>query len=76
MGFTDVTLRLLGGFEATCVIFVLTLLLALPTVSGLTLDFDTSQLMDEDLSKFGSEREATLAKWDEVTTGKELVSSK
>lgn len=53
-----------------------TLLLALPTVSGLTLDFDTSQLMDEDLSKFGSEREATLAKWDEVTTGKELVSSK
>lgn len=32
--------------------------------------------MDEDLSKFGSEREATLAKWDEVTTGKELVSSK
>lgn len=53
-----------------------TLLLALPTVSGLTLDFDTSQLMDEDLSKFGSEREATLAKWDEATTGKEVVSSK
>lgn len=53
-----------------------TLLLALPTVSGLTLDFDTSQLMDEDHSKFGSEREATLAKWDEVTTGKEVVSSK
>lgn len=53
-----------------------TLLLALPTVSGLTLDFDTSQLMDEGLSKFGSKREATLAKWDEVTTGKELVSSK
>ena len=53
-----------------------TLLLALPTVSGLTLDFDTSQLMDEDLSKFDSEREATLAKWDEVTTGKEVVSSK
>ena len=53
-----------------------TLLLALPTVFGLTLDFDTSQLMDEDLSKFGSEREATLAKWDEVTTGKEVVSSK
>lgn len=32
--------------------------------------------MDEDLSKFGSEREDTLAKWDEVTTGKEVVSSK
>lgn len=53
-----------------------TLLLALPTVSGLTLDFDTSQLLDEDLSKFGSEREDTLAKWDEVTSGKEVVSSK
>ena len=32
--------------------------------------------MDEDLSKFSSEREATLAMWDEVTTGKEVVSSK
>lgn len=53
-----------------------TLLLALPMVSGLTLDFDTSQLMEEDLTKFGSEREATLAKWDEVTSGKEVVSSK
>ena len=53
-----------------------TLLLALPTVSGIELDFDTSQLMEEDLTKFGSEREATLAKWDEVTTGKEVVSSK
>ena len=52
-----------------------TMLLALPTVSGLELDFDTSQLMDEDLTKFGSEREATLAKWDEVTSGKEIVSS-
>lgn len=52
-----------------------TMLLALPDVSGLTLDFDTSQLMDEDLSKFGSAREATLAKWDEVTSGKEIVSN-
>ena len=51
-----------------------TMLLALPDVSGLTLDFDTSQLMDEDLTKFGSAREATLAKWDEVTSGKEIVS--
>lgn len=52
-----------------------TMLLALPGVSGLTLDFDTSQLMDEDLTKFGSAREATLAKWDEVTSGKEIVSN-
>lgn len=52
-----------------------TMLLALPDVSGLTLDFDTSQLMDEDLTKFGSAREATLAKWDEVTSGKEIVSN-
>ena len=52
-----------------------TMLLALPDVSGLTLDFDTSQLMNEDLSKFGSAREATLAKWDEVTSGKEIVSN-
>lgn len=53
-----------------------TLLLALPTVSGIELDFDTSQLMEEDLTKFGSAREATLAKWDKVTSGKEVVSSK
>lgn len=52
-----------------------TMLLALPTVSGLELDFDTTQLMDEDLTKFGSAREATLAKWDEVTSGKEVVAS-
>lgn len=32
--------------------------------------------MEEDLTKFGSAREATLAKSDEVTTGKEVVSSK
>ncbi|MCI8589843.1 MAG: amino acid ABC transporter permease [Clostridiales bacterium] len=37
MGFTDVTLRLLGGFETTCMIFVLTLLLALP--AGLLISF-------------------------------------
>lgn len=53
-----------------------TLLLALPTVSGIELDFDTPQLMEEDLTKFGSAREATLAKWDKVTSGKEVVSSK
>ena len=52
-----------------------TMLLALPDVSGLALDFDTSQLMDEDLTKFGSAREETLAKWDELTSGKEIVSN-
>lgn len=67
----DDNLKALAGIDKKT-----TLLLALPTVSGLTLDFDTSQLMDEGLSKFGSEREATLAKWDEATTGKEVVSSK
>ena len=51
-----------------------TMLLALPDIQGLSLDFDTSMLMDEDLTKFGSDREATLAKWDEVTNGKEVVS--
>ena len=52
------------------------MLLALPTVAGLELDFDPSQLMTEDLSRFGSDRDATLAKWDEVTSGKEVVSTK
>ncbi len=32
--------------------------------------------MEEDLTKFGSACEATLAKWDKVTSGKEVVSSK
>lgn len=32
--------------------------------------------MEEDLTKLGSAREATLTKWDKVTSGKEVVSSK
>lgn len=52
-----------------------TILLALPKVSGLKLDFDASQLLKEDLTKFGSERDATLEKWAQVTSGKEIVSS-
>ena len=68
---SDDNLKALAGIDKKT-----TLLLALPTVSGLTLDFDTSQPMDEGLSKFGFEREVTLAKWDEATTGKEVVSSK
>lgn len=67
---SDENLKELAGIDKKT-----TMLLALPDVSGLTLDFDTSQLMNEDLSKFGSAREATLAKWDEVTSGKEIVSN-
>jgi polar amino acid transport system permease protein len=37
MGFIDVTLRLLSGFETTCLIFALTLLLSLPL--GLVIAF-------------------------------------
>jgi polar amino acid transport system permease protein len=37
MGFIGVTLRLLGGFETTCLIFALTLLLSLPL--GLVISF-------------------------------------
>lgn len=51
-----------------------TMLLALPTIEGLELDFDTKQLLDEDISKFGTERDATLEKWAEVTSGKETLT--
>lgn len=51
-----------------------TMLLALPDIKGIELDFDSSQLLTEDLSKFGDDREATLAKWAEVTSGKETKS--
>lgn len=37
MGFTEVTLKLLGGFEITCLIFILTLLVSLPL--GLVISF-------------------------------------
>lgn len=52
-----------------------TILLALPNISGLKLDFDASQLLKEDLTKFGSDRDATLEKWEQVTSGKEIVAS-
>lgn len=51
-----------------------TMLLALPDIKGLTLDFDSSQLLKEDLSKFGDDRDATLEKWSEVTSGKETLT--
>ena len=34
-----------------------------PKIEGLELDFDQKQLMKEDLSLFGSERETILEKW-------------
>lgn len=40
-----------------------TCLLVNPTIEGLELDFDQSQLMVEDLSLFGTERTAILEKW-------------
>lgn len=51
-----------------------TMLLCIPAIQGLTLDFDKSQLLDEDLSQFGTKREETLAKWEEITSGKETIS--
>ena len=38
-------------------------LLINPNIEGLELDFDQKQLMKEDLSLFGSERETILEKW-------------
>ncbi len=52
-----------------------TMLLCKPNIEGLTLDFDKSQLLDEDLSQFGTRREEILAKWEEVTSGKETLDS-
>ncbi|MDD7369865.1 MAG: extracellular solute-binding protein [Berryella intestinalis] len=50
-----------------------TVLMSLPTVKGIELDFDTSLLMDEDLELFGSQRKSVLAKWEEVTSGKTVL---
>ena len=41
-----------------------------PDIEGLELTFDVESLMDEDLSLFGSQREAILAKWDELAGDK------
>ena len=46
-----------------------------PTIEGLDLDFDTSQLMDVDLSLYGEQRDDILAKWAELTSDKEVVSA-
>jgi len=43
-----------------------TLLMVKPNTSGLELDFDQEQLMDEDLSLFGSKRDEILEKWSEL----------
>lgn len=47
-----------------------TCLLVKPNIAGLELDFDATQLLDEDLSKFGTEREAILERWQKMTDGK------
>lgn len=52
-----------------------TILMCIPDVKGVEATFDASQLMKEDTTKFGPDREAVLAKWQEVTAGKEVVSS-
>ena len=41
-----------------------------PDIEGLELTFDVESLMDEDLSLFGSQREAILAKWNELAGDK------
>ena len=53
-----------------------TILMCIPDVQGVDGTFDTSQLMKEDTTKFGPDREAVLAKWKEMTADKEVVSSK
>lgn len=53
-----------------------TILMCIPDVQGVEGTFDTSQLMKEDTTKFGPDREAVLAKWKEMTADKEVVSSK
>ena len=40
-----------------------TCLLVKPSLKGLTLNFDESQLMKEDLSLFGSKRTEILDRW-------------
>ncbi|WP_281703024.1 ABC transporter substrate-binding protein [Cryptobacterium curtum] len=52
-----------------------TILLCIPDVEGIEATFDASQLMKEDVSLFGPQREDVLAKWKDMTSGKDVVSS-
>lgn len=54
----DENMKMMAGIDKnnTC-------LLVKPSLKGLELNFDESQLMKEDLSLFGSERTEILDKW-------------
>ncbi len=52
-----------------------TMLLCIPDIEGLELDFDASQLLEEDLARFGSDRDEVLEKWEQVTEGKQTLES-
>lgn len=49
-----------------------TMKLCIPDIEGVELDFDTTQLLDEDLSLFGSQRDEILARFDELGGDKTL----
>ena len=51
-----------------------TMLLCKPDIEGIELDFDVDQLIEEDLSLVGEQREAILEKWAEVTAGTETLT--
>lgn len=51
-----------------------TILSVLPKTSGIEADYSSEQLMREDLSLFGSQRDDILVKWSEMTSGKEVRS--
>ncbi|MGI6755308.1 MAG: extracellular solute-binding protein [Atopobiaceae bacterium] len=53
-----------------------TILACIPTVEGITMDFEPDQLMKVDLALYGEQRDDILAKWAELTSDKEVVSSK
>lgn len=52
-----------------------TIKLCIPSLEGVELDYTDEDLMSEDISEFGAMREDVLAKWDQVTGGKEIKES-
>jgi iron(III) transport system substrate-binding protein len=52
-----------------------TIKLCIPSLTNIKLDFDENNLMKEDIEEFGDIREDVLAKWDEITAGKETLTS-
>lgn len=52
-----------------------TILSVLPDATGIDADYDSGQLMKEDLSLFGSQRDQILARWADMTSGKEVTGS-